>query len=317
MKAEKFLLSPPSLEEIAEALRAPLAANYEHSSISVERCPDLREPPFHLATKGLSGDEKISDVGGQANLFPAPRLENRWSMEDIATAMEMDLEVGSLFGAGAGPFYEVGRNCELAPNFSWSGDSEKINNQTRVAQIKDEDNLPTVEKSSSLNCALMINLFGSLGQTGPVLKIVARKRKGSHNSFTECIQTALQTAYGDTRPISLGGAFLIKSGKTYWHIMPDFPAEQDLPFKSRQQLGKWLTYHEFDSPMIGLSVLHSADPGQKMDLRMEHTHGYSPTGQNAGGHYHYDLDGEDVEYEGYFNTAKAIYRIERPGERSK
>jgi hypothetical protein len=35
-------------------------------------------------------------------------------------------------------------------------------------------------------------------------------------------------------------------------------------------------------------------------------------GENAGGHYHGDLDGEEVEYEGYFNVAKTLYRIQRP-----
>ena len=314
MHIEKFPSSPPSLEELAEALKAPLAANFEHSTVSVEQCPDLREAPFHLAVKGLSGDEKIADVGGQPNLFPTPQLQNKWSMKDIATAMEMDPQKGSLLGAGAGPFYEVGRNCELAPNFSWDGGLDNVNNQTHLAQIKSVDGTPSVEKSQSLNCALMINLFGSLNETGPVLKITARKRTGSEKSFTQCIRKALYAAYGDARPISLGGVFLIKSGRTHWHIMPDFPPEDDLPFKDAKQLDDWLTYHDFDSPMIGLSVLHSADPERKMGLRIEHTHGYSPMGANKGGHYHYDVDGaeEDVEYEGYFNTAKMIYRVERP-----
>ena len=51
-----------------------------------------------------------------------------------------------------------------------------------------------------------------------------------------------------------------------------------------------------------------------MDLRMEHTHAFSVTGANAGGHYHYDVEESDeaVEYEAYFNTAKAIFRVDRP-----
>lgn len=35
-------------------------------------------------------------------------------------------------------------------------------------------------------------------------------------------------------------------------------------------------------------------------------------GENCGGHYHGDIDGEEVEYEGYFNVAKTLYRIEQP-----
>lgn len=315
MQTEKFPLSPPGLEELAELLKAPLAANFEHSSVSVVQCPDFRNAPFHLATQGLSGEEKAADVGGQPNLFPRPRLDTIWNMSDIAKAMEMTSGRGSLIGAGAGPFHQIGRNCELVPNFSWQDGLENVNNRTHFAQIDGETGAPRITKSPSLDCALMINLYGSLGEPGPVLKITARKRKGTQKSFTECIRHGLHAAYGDSQTITLGGAFLVKSGKTTWHIMPDFPSEKDLPFRDRHQLNDWLTYHDFDGPLICLSVLHSADPGKAMGLRMEHTHGYSPTGANAGGHYHYEAEGSnvEVEYEGYFNTAKVIYRVEKPG----
>ena len=77
MRTERYPLSPPGLEELAKVLEAPLAANYEHIAVSVVECPDLRAAPFNLATTGLSGNEKISDVGGQPNLFPSPRLDTR------------------------------------------------------------------------------------------------------------------------------------------------------------------------------------------------------------------------------------------------
>ncbi|KAF2018430.1 DUF1907-domain-containing protein [Aaosphaeria arxii CBS 175.79] len=314
MQTEKYTLSPPSLEELASALRAPLSSNFEHATVDVVQCADLRDAPFHLATEGLSGNERIADVGGQPNLFPTPRLDTIWSMKEIAKAMEMDYSKGSLIGAGAGPFHQVGRNCELVPNFSWEGGMENINNQSYIAQIAGGTGAPGVQKSPSLDCALMINLYGSSGNPGPVLKITARKRKGAEKSFTECIRKALNTAFGESRTVSLGGAFLVKSGRARYHIMPDFPPADDLPFSSAKQLNDWLTYHDFDGPVVCLSVLHSADPDKKMGLRMEHSHGFSATKADAGGHYHYDMDGhnEDIEYEGYFNVANFIYRIAKP-----
>ncbi|KAJ4132220.1 hypothetical protein NW765_014038 [Fusarium oxysporum] len=90
MRIEKFPLSPPGLEELVAKLQAPLAANYEHSTVSVVSCPDLRQAPYHLATEGLSGDEKIADVGGQPNLFPRPKMDCVWSMTELAEAMDMD-----------------------------------------------------------------------------------------------------------------------------------------------------------------------------------------------------------------------------------
>ena len=162
----------------------------------------------------------------------------------------------------------------------------------------------------------MMNLYGSSGLPGPVVKITARSRKGNQKSFTECLRRALHDAYGDARPISMGGVFLIKSGKARFHVMPDFPPKSELPFKSPKQLNDWLTSHNFEAPIVCLTVFHSADPGKRLGLRMEHTHCFSVEGGERGGHYHYDLEAgdgvEEVEYEAYFNTAKAIYRTDKP-----
>jgi len=112
----------------------------------------------------------------------------------------------------------------------------------------------------------------------------------------------------------MGGVFLIRKGKALYHVMPDFPSE--LPFTDRHELNRWLTYHHFPAPMVCLTVFHSCD-AEKLGLRMEHTHCFSADGKDEGGHYHHDLlagdDGaEDIEYEAYFNTAKVLYRIDKP-----
>jgi hypothetical protein len=308
MPIQKYPLSPPSLEELAQTLRAPLAANYEESAVSVVDCPDLRQAPFHLASRGLSGDEKIADVGGQPNLFPRPNLESKWSMVSIGTSMDMSADKGCLIGAGAGPFHVLGQNSELAPNLSWKDGT--VTNDSRFIKIDSATNAVVVDKSPSVDCGLMVNLFGSLGEPGPVLKITARKRKGQEKSFSECVRKGLHAAYGDSRTVSLGGVFVVKSGKALYHVMPDFPSQ---PFNGRKDVDNWLTFHDFDGPIVCLSVLHSADHGNEMGLRIEHTHCFSVAGENAGGHYHYDLDdtAKTVEYEAYFNTAKMIYRIDR------
>ncbi|KAH6676860.1 hypothetical protein F5X68DRAFT_235036 [Plectosphaerella plurivora] len=311
MRTQKYQLAPPSLEELASAITAPLEANYKHSSVSVVTCPDLRQAPFHLATEGLSGDEKAADVGGQPFLYPTPQVDAVWSMIDIAKAMEMDPEKGSIVGAGAGPFKVTGSNCELAPSFCWHHGFENTVNATRYASIDRESGSAVINKSPCLDCALMINLFGSRGERGSVIKVTARGRRGSQKSFTEAIRKALGDVYGE-QIISLGGVFLIRGGKTHYHVMQDFPPQEELPFRDFKHLNDWLTYHDFDGPIVCMTLLHSADPGKKLGLRMEHSHGYDPSGRQAGGHYHGDLDGEDVEYEGYFNTANILYRIEQP-----
>jgi hypothetical protein len=322
MAVTKHLRDPPPLDELAAVIERALLSNFSSASASVVQCPDLRDAPFNLAGAGLSGNTRIADIGGQQHLFPRPVLGAKYSMHSLARDMEMSPRKGFVLGAGAAPFQDIGQNAELAPNLAWEANSStsdftdpsslSLENGTRVIRIN-QDNLPKCENLSSTNSALMINLFGSDGETGPVLKISAQTRTGEQN-FTNCIQSGLHEAYGDSRPISLGGAFLLKSGSAKFHIMPDFPAKDRLPFRDRQQLEKeWLTYHVFDAPVVCLTVMHSAD-AEGLGLRMEHTHCFETGGDRKGGHYHYDiLEGcEDVEYEAYFNVASIVYRIDRP-----
>jgi hypothetical protein len=324
MKTTQHKLDPPSLDELATTILPALQSNYTNATASVITCPDLTQPPFHLAAPGLSGNECIADIGGQPHLFPTPLLDKKYSLIECAQLMNLPSERGMLVGAGAGPFHVIGSNSELAPNLSWENGFDGVRNRTRFAMIDgvNGDGKPKAvcRLSPSTDCALMMNLFGSEGRTGPVLKITARERRGEQKSFTECVRHALRAAYGEERQISIGGVFVIKKGKAVYHVMPDFPSPSDLPFKDRHQLNRWLTYHNFSAPMVCLTVFHSADP-EKLGLRMEHTHCFSAVeGRNEGGHYHYDLlagEGEpgteeEVEYEAYLNVARTLWRIDRP-----
>lgn len=310
----------PPLGELATILKRSLESNFASAAVHVVECPDLREPPFNLAAPGLSGTPCIADIGGQSNLFPRPNFDAKYSLLSLAEQMEMSPVGGSLIGAGAAPFQDLGYNAELAPNISWESESDrpdfndssslKVTNSTRVIAV-DSNGLSVCQYAPTTNCALMMNLYGSAGEPGPVLKVTAQGRVGEHN-FTNCIRLGIRDAYGDSNPVSLGGVFLLKSGKAKFHVMPDFP--QRLPFRDREELeNDWLTYHTFDAPVVCLTVMHSADP-ENLGLRMEHTHCFDPNGTRKGGHYHYDCHGEEeVEYEAYLHPASTVYRIDRPG----
>ncbi|KAM6484902.1 hypothetical protein HDV62DRAFT_356641 [Trichoderma sp. SZMC 28011] len=316
MEITQNVLSPPPLQEIADVLELALKSNYRSSSSSVVQCPDLRDPPFSLPFEGLNGCESIADIGGQGHLFPTPLLHKKYSLIECAKLMKLPAEGGALLGAGA--HHVLGTNMELAPSLSWSGGFNNVNNNTRGARITSTVN--NIVKfgcppSNSTDCTLMMNLYGSLGLAGPVIKITARGRKGDGKSFTEFIRGALKTAYGEDRQISLGGVFIMKQGKALFHVMPEFPGVEDLPFKDTKTLDQWLTYHEYSGPMACLSVLHSSDPNG-LGVRLEHTHCFS-VDRDEGGHYHYDLPGnpadeDEVVYEGFFNTAKTYFQIDKP-----
>lgn len=317
MEVTRHPLSPPSLEEIAGVLASALPSNYLASSTTVVDCPDLRNAPFNLAFEGLTGSETVADIGGQANLFPQPRPDKQYSLVDCAKRMGMSSEQGSIHGAGAGPAQVHGMPSELAPHMSWQGGFDKLNNLTRSARLTIESgHKPTVgcPASGSTDCALMMNLYGSLGLPGPVVKVTAQGRKGDIASSTDFMRYALREVYGEDRQVSLGGVFIMKRGKARYHVMPPFPPQHELPFKDQAALDGWLLYYNFDGPMVCLAIFHSADPEQ-LGVRLEHTHCFSNK-KDEGGHYHYDLLGDDesyeVECEGYFNTVKTFFQIDKP-----
>ncbi|KAJ5811272.1 hypothetical protein N7474_007573 [Penicillium riverlandense] len=316
----------PPLEELSHVIEHGLRQNFGFARAEAVQCPDLRQRPFGLAAPGLSGNPCIGDIGGRQNLFPTPNLQAKYSLLSLADKMRMSPSQGFIIGAGAAPFQDIGQNAELAPNISWEHKngfspnlddpaSLTVTNGTRVVEVaRDLSGNPDIRcgKTSSTNCALMMNLYGSDGTTGAVIKVIAKARTGPQN-FTDCIRSSLRNAYGDSRAISLGGVFLLKSGSANFHVMPDFPAPDQLPFRDRKQMEEeWLKYHVCTAPVVCLTVLHSADP-DNLELRMEHTHCFEVDGNSKGGHYHYDVDcGEDVEYEAYLNVAPVVYRIDRP-----
>lgn len=301
-------LHPPPLDEVAAAVLNGLQSNFSTSSVSISVPPDLRQPPYHLAGPGLSGNPRVADVGGQPNLFPSPNLDKRYDLLSISELM--DMRSGVLIGAGAGPFFDLGRNIELMPNIAFGPASDReLRNCTRYAKVLDDGSALCEGISTSTGCAMMCNLFGCDGETGPLLHVKVKGRKEKLN-FTEAIQKGLAEVYGD-RLISLGGVFVARSGKLKMHVMPDFP---DKPFKSRDEVEQWLHFFDMDTPMVCLSVLHSGED-KDLGLRKEHTHCFGADDaeeSRRGGHYHFDLDEtmDTVEYEGCFNVAEVLYKID-------
>lgn len=303
---QKHDLSPPPLEDLAKAISSGLVSNFKNSSVTVETCPDLRQAPFHLAGEGLSGSTRIADVGGPPHLQPTD-FSKKYDFLDMAKLMELPESRGFMLGASAGPYYVLGVNAELMPNVSYH--DGRITNLTHYAKIADDDRVQCDKIGSSTGFAFMANLFGSEGLPGPSLHIKASVRKGSPN-FTDTIQAAIKNVYGE-KLVSIGGVFIIKRGRANLHVMPDFPKK---PLVTREDVDNWLRRFEFDAPLICLSVLHSGND-QGLALRPEHTHCFSVDGRNSGGHYHYDVTKDEVEYEAWYNVAEVLYRIDSPGKK--
>lgn len=312
---QKISLSPPPLDDLATAIRDGLTSAFTSSSVTVSQPPDLRDPPFHLAGPGLSGNVRIADIGGQPNLLPAPNLDAKYDLVRVSDLMDMSRDGGLLIGAGAGPFHVLGRNTELMPNIAWSSEENRVHNDTHYAKVTDDGQVHCEKIGESTGFGLMCNLLGCDGKVGLALHVKAKGRIGTKN-FTDSIRNAIQAVHGE-KLISIGGVFVVHAGKAKLHVMPDFPCE---PFNGRKDVEAWLRYFDTDGPLVCLSVFHSGDD-RGLGLRMEHTHCFAGDGedrQRRGGHYHFDLDetAGEVEYEGWFNVAETLYRIDQPGLRT-
>ena len=48
---------------------------------------------------------------------------------------------------------------------------------------------------------------------------------------------------------------------------------------------------------------------EDFELIGEHTHFHSYKHSKDAGHYHFDVTPNEIEYEGYFNISKEVYRV--------
>lgn len=246
-------------------------------------------------------------------MTPHVNLESKYDLATVVKTIfksESDYPI-STFGPGGGAFGPLGYCCE----FMGSANYENVKNDVklvgcacRYAYVDEEGKGQWREQVNDDRFGLMGNFYLSQNKQGRVLKIHVKKRTGKEN-YTEAIRAVLLSKYGQEKPISMGGVFLINSGVAKLHIMPKYWPKE--PSTDEAIDNEWLKYYNITKhPLVCLSVFHSHDPGY--NLRIEHTHCYNLDTQDEAGHYHYDVTPDTVEYEGYFNTAERVYRLDGP-----
>ncbi|KAL5017672.1 hypothetical protein ScPMuIL_007261 [Solemya velum] len=290
----------PLFQEVASVLSAGLKENFSDVCVDVVECPDLTKAPFSLVAPGLCGSARLADIGGPPFLLPMVQRDKVFSSDEIARLVE--LPDAFIIGAGAGPCHIVGVNSELVNNVKISSTGEHII-APYIIRINPKDGSCVQEQLSSPEFCLMGNFLCSEGKPGKVIEVRASKRRGPEN-FMTAMRKTLANHY-DTKPVAMGGVFIMEKGKAKIHIMPDF---SPIPLTCDAEVDKWLEFYEMNAPLVCLGELVSYDPG--LDFRMDHFHCFSSHGE--GGHYHYDTTPEDVVYRGYFVLAEDVYRIDRP-----
>jgi len=296
----KPLFTPPE-DVLVDVLTKTLEKNYKHVSVAfVDTTPDLSRAPWNLASEGIAGSPRLCDVGGVPYLVPGPPAYNERVYDLRHVATQCDLPDGFVLGASACSKHFLGTNAELMPN------SAANKNNTHTAQMQNEKEY-LCKKYESTEFTLLGNLFVCEGKRGRSLHVKVSHRIGDEGSLITCMRKGLDEAFRE-QVVGIGGCFLTL-GKTVTkvHVMPKF---SNTPLNSDADVANWLQFFDANAPLSHLSFMTSRDVAD-LDVRIEHTHCFSSHGH--GGHYRYDVGNkEDVEYEGYFQVAEKIYRVDQP-----
>lgn len=287
-------------------LENALRTNFAYVNVSIVLSPDLRQPPFHLASVGIGGDPLIFEYGDNAYLLP---LVDRSRVYDLIPIIRHipRYEHKEFFaaGAGLGPFAWINQANEGVFNLKVEGNGA-VNNQNHV--IRTIANRTAIElrrvPTADTTVSILGNVFVSEGRTDRVLKVVARQRTGTAN-FINAMRVGLTQAYAQHPVVALGGVFAVNTGTTHVHVVDDF---SPTPINPGPDFSNWLTFHDLPAPIVNVGNLVSRQGD--FGLRFQHFHGYNPA-TNYGGHYEFDTTPNTVEYEGYFNVANRVLVVDK------
>lgn len=300
----------PSLQEIANALQEGLSANYKEVLVTIEQCPDLRD--WGCTSKGMSGNARILDVGGEAYAHNRAYRDNQFDIR--AMAESCGLPNADIFGAGmACPAVLDGHCGEMIASFGLP--AQNLSKVARVGQNKE----CIVEDYGALFHSGLSNLYLCDGDPGPVIKLDVSTRKGDQASLTQAMRESMldKLDVDGAQQIALGGIFKLTGGRVKSHVMPDYNCIGFEYFDEdkNEAFRDFLQFYEMGPNLLCFSVLWTGDPtGTKLNLRPsgEHTHFYAIDAKQQAGHYHGDVTPAEVAYTGYFNPAETVFRINDP-----
>lgn len=306
---EKAQFAKTSLEQISEALKKGLQKNYKLVEISIVDCPNLKQ--WDCPAEGLSGNQKIIDVGGEPYMHDKKLIGAEFDYEEIAK--KIGSEKSYALGAGSGAMSCLGGHCgELVIN------ENLITNESRsiIAQV-DENQKCKSSKYTARKHGGLGNIYYSDGKPGKVIKIMIKSRSGKQGSLPQAMRTALKENLSteNDNHFAVAGVFRILNGKIKSHVQPDYDTIKHEYYDPKQMkcVKDFLKFYEPIGPHFQCySILWTGDPtGGKLNLREsgEHTHFHSYKGTQDAGHYHFDVTPEEIEYECYFNIPEEVHRV--------
>ena len=286
-----------------------LSNNYKEVEVSIVDCPNLRD--WACPSEGISGNQKIIDVGGEPYMHDPNLIGAEFDYEEISKMIGS--EKSYALGAGSGAMSCLEGHCgELVINENLITDESK----SIIARVGSNKEC-IAEKYTARKHGGLGNVFYTDGVRGKVIKIKIKGRSGEQGSLPQAMRKALSDnlKIEGNDHLALAGVFRILKGKIKSHVQPDYKDIKHEYYDPKQMkcVKDFLQFYEPVGPELqGYSILWTGDPtGGDLNLREsgEHTHFHSYTKENIAGHYHFDVTPEEIEYEGYFNTAEEVHRV--------
>ena len=214
LKFESAKFNNPSLEMIAESLEKGLKDNYQESTVEIVNCPNLRE--WGCPSEGISGNERIIDVGGEPYMHDKQLIGTEFDYAEISK--KIGSEKSYALGAGSGAMSCLDGHCgELVIN------ENLITNESRsiIAQVNKNKECVTKKYTEKKHGGLS-NIYFSDGKIGKVIKIKLKKRIGKQGSLPQAMRTALleNIITQKSEHVALGGVFRVLHGGVKSHVQP-------------------------------------------------------------------------------------------------
>ena len=309
LKIERAKFNNPSLQIVAKALEKGLRTNYQDTKVEVVDCPNLKK--WDCPSEGISGNERIIDVGGEPYMHDKRYIGTEFDFEEISK--KIGSEKSYALGAGSGAMSCLEGHCgELVIN------ENLITNESKsiIAQVGKNKECITKKYTDKKHGGLG-NIFFSDGKIGKVIKVILKKRIGKQGSLPQALRNSLieNISLEKNSHIAMGGVFRILKGGVRSHVQPDY---DDIKYeyydpKLMKCTKDFLQFYEPVGPSLQCySVLWTGDPTDgNLNLREsgEHTHFHSYNNASVAGHYHFDVTPDDIEYECYFNLAHEVFRV--------
>lgn len=90
-----------------------LKKNYADVSLNVMLSPDLTQPPFNLASSGLSGSQILLDVGGDPYEYRNPNYTKTYDFVQLAHSVLPEAKSVFFLGSGVGPYEELNSTSQV------------------------------------------------------------------------------------------------------------------------------------------------------------------------------------------------------------